>query len=103
MPDNQKVLDDLLFQTLQLDTLDGNCRSITDRAAKLVLQGANPLAENEQGRTAFEIAVDHGRMSALTVMIKLANDLERHKAQQSNGLKNLIDDAHKDNGQVRKI
>lgn len=74
---------------------------MTDRAAKLMLQGADPFSHNKAGKTAFEVAVDHERMSALTIMIKLANDLERHKAQKPGGLKALIDDVYTQNGYTR--
>ncbi len=102
MTTEQQKLNNLLFQTIELNYLNGDCRSCTDRVAKLILQGANPLATNDKGITAIEAAVEHERLSALKVMLRLMNDAGRHSAQQPGGLNKLIDGVYASNGYVIK-
>lgn len=92
--DHQKVLDEDLFFALQIKTLKPDCRSITAVVARLVLQGANPLAKNELGKTALDLAVDNKRSVVLSLLIKLCDEGERDKARRPGGLKTLIDDVH---------
>lgn len=71
MSEEQEKLNDLLFKTLEVRTVNKDCRSITDRCAKLVLQGANPNSTNSDGKTAIEVADLKGRKGARDIMIFL--------------------------------